>query len=373
MKIAFVHPALMDYRLELFNNLNKLYDLTFIFTRQGRGQDDVKEKHLKIPKHWDYKIVRSDKLMVRGRSFHMFLKLMRELLKRKYDIILTSTSWYICFPIAKITGKKFILLTEYWHFVSNSLLKRLSNLLIKFIAKHADAIITTGTKAYEAHLNFNVKKEKIFKCIQCAVDYSDIPTIDLRKELGLKGKKIILYLSRIVPHKGLDYLIKAFSLLEKKTNVALLIVGEGPFRKECEDLIKELGIKNVFFMGGVFDDILKASYYKVCDVFVLPAVFLNSLYEPWGLVINEALAFGKPVITTDAVGAAYDLVRDDYNGYVVKNRDIEELYEALYKILLNPDLAKRMGENSRKIFEEKNNYEKMLDAFVSAINYVQQK
>jgi len=126
-------------------------------------------------------------------------------------------------------------------------------------------------------------------------------------------------------------------------------------------------------MGGVFDDILKASYYKVCDVFVLPAVFLNGSCEPWGLVINEAIAFGKPVVTTYAVGAAYDLVRDDYNGYVVKNKDIGELYEALYKILLNPDLAKRMGENSRKMFEEKNNYEKMLDAFVSAINYVQQK
>ena len=79
-----------------------------------------------------------------------------------------------------------------------------------------------------------------------------------------------------MPRKGLDYLIKAFSLLEKETNSALLIVGEGPFRKECEDLIKELGIKNVFFIGGV-DDILKASYYRVCDVFVLPAIFLNSL------------------------------------------------------------------------------------------------
>jgi len=372
MKIAFVHPALMDYRLELFNNLNKLYDLTFIFTRQGRGQDDVKEKHLKIPKHWDYKIVRSDKLMVRGRSFHMFLKLMRELLKRKYDIILTSTSWYICFPIAKITGKKFILLTEYWHFVSDSLLKRLSNLLIKFIAKHADAIITTGTKAYEAHLNFNVKKEKIFKCIQCAVDYSDIPTIDLRGELGLRGKKIILYLSRIVPHKGLDYLIKAFSLLEKETNVALLIVGEGPFRKECENLIKELGIKNVFFMDGVFDDILKASYYKACDVFVLPAIF-GDKYEAWGLVINEAMAFGKPIVTTDAVGAAYDLVKNGYNGYIIKNRNIHELYKALHKILLDSDLAKRMGEKSREIFEEENNYSKMCEAFINAINYVKNK
>jgi len=163
MKIAFVHPALMDYRLELFEMLNKRYDITFIFTRQGRGQDNVKEKHLKIPEHWDYKIVRSDKLMVKGRSFLMFLKLIKEILKRKYDIILTSTNWYICFPIARITGKKFILLTENWHFSHNSLFERLLNLITKYIARHADAVIALGTKSYDAHLNFGVKKRKNFQ------------------------------------------------------------------------------------------------------------------------------------------------------------------------------------------------------------------
>ena len=373
MKIAFVHPALMDYRLKLFEELNKAYDITFIFTTQGRGQAGVKEKHLEIPREWDYKIIRNDKLMVKGRPIITFLKLIRELLKGKYDIILTSTSWYICFPIARITGKRFILLTEYWYWASNSIIERLLNLFTIFIAKHADAIIATGTKSYEAHRSLGVNSEKIFKCIQCALDYSKLPTKDLRKELGLEGKKIILYLSRIVAHKGLDYLIKSFALIEKETEVALLIVGDGPFRRECENLVEKLGIKNVFFMGAVFDDVIKASYYKVCDIFVLPAILLGSGYDPWSLVINEATSFGKPIITTDTVGAAYDLVKDSYNGYVVKNRNVQELYEALHKILSNPELAKVMGKNSRKIFEEKNDYGRMFKAFENAINYVQRR
>lgn len=373
MKIVFIHPALMDYRLELFEQLNNVYDITFIFTTQGRGQAGVKEKHIEIPKDWDYEIIRSDKLMVRHRPIITYLKLIKKLLNRNYDIILTSTSWYICFPIARITGKKFILLTEYWHWTSNSYPERLLNLFTRFIAKRADAIIATGTKSYEAHLGFGVENEKNFKCIQCALDYSKLPTKDLRKELGLERKKIILYLSRIVAHKGLDYLIKAFVPIEKETEATLLVVGDGPFRKECENLVKELGVKNVFFMGGVFDDVIKASYYRSCDVFVFPAIFLGSAYDPWSLVINEAAAFGKPIITTDTVGAAYDLVKEDYNGYVVKNKNVQELYEALNKILSNSELAKGMGKNSRKLFEEKNDYGKMFKAFENAINYVHRR
>jgi glycosyltransferase involved in cell wall biosynthesis len=374
MKIIFVHPALMDYRLKIFEELNKVYDITFIFTTQGQGQAGVKEKHLEISKEWDYKIIRSDKIIVQGRPIITYFKLIRELLKSKYDIILTSTNWYICFPIARITEKRFILLTEYWYWAPKSLAERLLYQLTRFIARHADAIITGGTKSYEAYLGFGVKNEKIFKCIQCALDYSNLPTKDLRKELGIEEKKkIILYLSRIVAHKGLDYLIKAFALLEKEAEVALLIVGDGPFRQECEDLVKDLGAKNVFFMGRVFDDIIKAAYYKVCDIFVLPAVLLGSAYDPWSLVINEAIAFGKPIITTDTVGAAYDLVKEGYNGYVVKNKNVQELYTAMHKILLNPQLAKEMGKNSRKMFEEKNDYGKMFKAFENAISYVRQK
>jgi len=373
MKIAFVHPAFIDYRSELFEKLNKRYDIRFIFTDQDRGQEGAKEDHLRIPHKWNHKIVRSDKLMISSRPFITYLKLMIELLRGKYDVLLTSTKWYACFCVAKIRRKKFILWTEYWHWTANNFIEKLLNSFTLFIAKHADAIIATGTKSYKAHLSVGIPSKKIFTYPQCAIDYSKTSTKDLREELGLENKKIVLYLGRIVQRKGLDYLIKAFALLEKEIdNVFLLIVGDGPFIKECKDLAKKLNIKNIHFMGYI-DPIYKASCYKACDVFVLPAIFIGSDYEPWGLVINEAMAFGKSIVATDAVGAVDDLVKDGYNGYVVKNKNIQELYEALHKILLNSDLAKVMGENSRKIFEEKNDYGKMFEAFKETIDYVWQK
>ena len=372
MKIAFVHPALMDYRLELFEELNKRYDITFIFTSQGRGQEGVKESHLKIPHEWDYRIVRCDKLTIRGRHTVTYLKLMIELLRGRYDIIITSTKWYICFPIARITGRKFILWTENWCWTSSSFIERLLDLSTIFIAKHADAIIATGTQSYRSHLSIGVSKEKMFTYPQCAVDYSNVSNDrDLKKELQLENKRVILCLSRITPMKGLDYLIKAFALLEKKMDdVALLAVGDGYFKSECEDLVKKLGIQNALFMGRVDDTITKVAYYKACDVFVLPTIFLNGEYERWGLVLNEAMAFSKPVVTTDAVGAVKDMVHDGYNGYVVKNKNVQELCGAMYKILSNPELAKMMGGNSRKIFDKENVYKGMVAKFIDVIEYV---
>lgn len=369
VKIAFVHPALMDYRLELFNELHTNYNINFILTRQGRGQDDIKEKHLKIPNEWKYNIVQSDKLEIRRRSIVMYINLIRELSKIEHKIILTSTSWYICFLIAKITGKKFIFLTEFWFFPSISYIDKIKNYYTKYMLRHSSAVIVTGSKSYEQMLDFGINIKKIFKCIQSGIDYSKMPVVDIRRDLGLKDEIIILYFSRIIRSKGLDYLIKAFSLLKMDNKAILLIVGDGPFKIDCEKLVGQLGTQNIFFVGYSED---RASYFQACDVFVLPAIFIGSKYEPWGMVINEAMAFGKPIISTDAVGSAYDLVKNNENGFVVKNKDINELYMALHTIISNPLLKESMGKNSRKIFEDRNNHKQMFKAFEDAINYVDQ-
>jgi glycosyltransferase involved in cell wall biosynthesis len=254
-------------------------------------------------------------------------------------MIITSTSWYVCFPIAKVTRKKVILLTEYWYLSSDNLLIKLLIQITKFIARHSDEIIATSTKSYRAHLDFSIENTKIFKCIQCSIDYSNLPTKDLREELGLENKKVILFLSRIVPDKGLDYLINAFALLETKSNVALLIGGEGPSKKECEILVKKLNIKNIFFEGYIED---QASYFKTCDIFVLPAIC-----------------------------EAHDLVIDGHNGYIVRNKNAQDLFEALYKITSYPELAGIMEQNSRKIFGNKNDIERMFEVFGKAIKRLQ--
>ncbi|MDD3245963.1 MAG: glycosyltransferase family 4 protein [Methanosarcina sp.] len=355
MKIIVVHPAHMDYRQEIFESLNKKYDTTFIFTKQGRGQEGVKEEQASIPPEWKSKVLKSDFLIGR-KDIAMYLRLIKELLFGKYDLILTSTNWYICWIMAKVRGKKFVFMTEFWHWQDTSFIRKILNRFTKVVVKNSDSIFVMGTNAYRSCIELGIKEERVFMHPQCAMDYSEFPTFNLRTKHNLENKKIILFLGRIVNIKGLDYLIESFSRLEyDETDAFLIIAGEGPERTKYEKLAKERGIKNILFTGRVLKKDI-SSYYSACDIFVLPSIFYKQSYEPWGLVINEAMAFSKPVIATNAVGASADMIKNGYNGYVVKEKNVDKLYNSLKNVLANDENMKLMGKNSRTIFEIKNNY-----------------
>jgi len=168
--------------------------------------------------------------------------------------------------------------------------------------------------------------------------------------------------------KGLDILIKAFDCLRRERNdISLLIVGDGPFAPYCRELCRSLETENITFAGSVAPAD-RGQFFEQADVFVLPSRFIGNFYEGWGLVINEALSMGLPVITTTAVGAAYDLVVNGHNGFVVQEGSVSDLLKAMQNILA-ADLE-LMGENSRKMFENKNNFKKMAEGFSRAIEYV---
>jgi glycosyltransferase involved in cell wall biosynthesis len=81
------------------------------------------------------------------------------------------------------------------------------------------------------------------------------------------------------------------------------------------------------------------------------------------------MSLGKPIITTDAVGAAFDLVKNGVNGFIVKNGDVLDLYIALKRIITEEKRIDVMGQNSRKLFEQFNSFDKMFDGFKKAISY----
>ena len=110
--------------------------------------------------------------------------------------------------------------------------------------------------------------------------------------------------------------------------------------------------------------------YDLADIFVLPSTFRDHDADCWGLVLNEAMALGKPVISTDATGSAHDLIEDGINGYMVQQKNSEELYQALNKILSDKKLKERMGKESKKIIEKNFTYEKMAKGFVDAVDYI---
>lgn len=368
MKIIVVHPAHMDYRQEIFDSLNKKYDTTFIFTKQGRGQEDVKEEQASIPSEWRSKVLKSD-LLIGRKDIGMYFRLIRELLFSKYDLVLTSTSWYICWTIAKLRRKRFVFMTEFWYWEDVSFTRKILNNFTKIVVKNSDAIFAMGTNAYNSCIKLGTKKEKVFIYPQCAVDYSRLPILNLKMRYKLEDMRIILFLGRIVKIKGLNYLIESFSILERKEkNVFLIIAGEGPKRTEYEKISKDLGIKNILFTGNVSKNEI-SSYYNACDIFVLPSIFYEQSYEPWGLVVNEAMAFSKPVIATNAVGASNDLILNNVNGFIVQEKDVNQLYEAMKNILSDQSLMVKMGKESRKIFEEKNNYASYCESLDKSLKY----
>ena len=146
--------------------------------------------------------------------------------------------------------------------------------------------------------------------------------IELRRENDWTQGYLLLYVGRLVHQKRVDVLIEAMRKLEEtRKDIALLIVGDGV---DHPQLAKRAGgLKNIYFLG--FKDRPELPrYYAVADVFVLP-----SEVEPWGMVVAEALACRLPVITTRKVGAAWDLIREGRNGYVVPENDPAALAVAI--------------------------------------------
>jgi glycosyltransferase involved in cell wall biosynthesis len=180
----------------------------------------------------------------------------------------------------------------------------------------------------------------------------------------------ILYLGRIIPSKGVHYLIKAFARVERKgLNVFLIIAGTGPYQSKLENLAKKENIKNILFTRRYATNLDKITLYKACDIFVLPSVYF-SYPEGWGLVLNEAMSFGKPVIATNMVGGVYDLIKHGINGFIVPQKNVAVLEETLTKLILDEKLRKIMGSNSKLIIQKQYKWSDMVKGFGNAIDYV---
>lgn len=165
---------------------------------------------------------------------------------------------------------------------------------------------------------------------------------------------IVLFVGRLVPYKGVDVLLDALS----KLDATAMIVGDGPERAALEAQAHALGISGgVTFLGSVGDEEL-AALYRACDVFVLPSV---TRQEAFGVVQLEAMAAGKPVVSTD-VGTGVGWVnRDGETGFVVPPRDAVALRDALSRLLGDAALRTNMGDAAMRRVRSAFTVERMID------------
>ena len=170
---------------------------------------------------------------------------------------------------------------------------------------------------------------------------------ELRAELGLSADRpVILFASKLQQRKHADHLFEAYSRLIKDTPPAqrpyLVVVGDGEQRAQLEAQARDLDLEDVRFAGFRNQSELPR-FFQLADVFVLP-----SRHEPWGLIVNEAMASGCPVVASTDVGCHADLITDGVEGCVFPVGDIAALTQALRQVFFSPETPATMGEAARR-------------------------
>ncbi|MBN1115587.1 MAG: glycosyltransferase family 4 protein [Bacteroidales bacterium] len=238
----------------------------------------------------------------------------------------------------------------------------LLNLIRIYYFSRVDATLAYTSSAYSIHQSFGIKKEKIF------VTYNSPDTDQLfkiKQEFKQNGTMPmlnpfrILHVGRLVKWKKVDVLIDAIHLLiEKHPLIELHIIGKGPEEDFLKKKAESLGLdKQIIFSGAIYDARILAKETLSSAVYVLAGM--------GGLSINEAMAFGKPIICSRCDGTEKELVRDGYNGFYFKEDNVADLADKIDAIISNPDLLQKMGAHSESIIRNEINLHTVAEKFVA--------
>lgn len=171
---------------------------------------------------------------------------------------------------------------------------------------------------------------------------------DIRARFGIgPDTPVLLFSGKLIEKKQPLMLIEAFARVRAAKRCSLLIVGDGQLRAAAEELVARLDVPDVHFTGFLNQGEIPEAY-AAADILVLP----SKLHETWGLVVNEAMNFGLPVVVSDKVGCAADLVRDGQNGFVVPHESVTALSDATARLVSDARLRSVFGAESLRIVEQ---------------------
>jgi len=229
----------------------------------------------------------------------------------------------------------------------------LKRIAMPALLRTIDGMLAIGRLNREYYLHYGVEAGRIFpmpyavdnEFFRAAADQARPRRERLRAELGLPpGRAVILFASKMQPHKRAGDLLEAYARMSSgaaaEPAACIVFAGDGEERANLERRARALKWDSIRFIGFRNQSELPA-LYDLSDVFVLP-----SEHEPWGLVINEVMNAGKPVVVSDRVGAGPDLVEDGVNGFVFPARDVAALANRLQRMIDNPEDRAAMGARS---------------------------
>jgi glycosyltransferase involved in cell wall biosynthesis len=337
-RVVVVSPEPTPYRAPLFDRIAARDDVDLTVIYAGRSVADrtwwVVPQHrsvylqgLRLP--GARKLVRHDYPVTPG--------IVRALSASHPDVVVVS-GWSTFASQAAIAWCRLRRVPYILHVESHDLERRpgwrreVKRTVVPRLLRAAASVLVVGTAARESMTAYGAPPERVRVFAN---------TIDVERWIeranalprGAHEGVVVLSVGRPVPEKGFDVLVAAASAADVRLETVT---------------------------GGVSEDDL-ARRYADADVFAL-----LSRHEPWGVVVNEAAASALPLVLSDAVGAARDLLRDGENGFLVPAGDSEAAAEALRKLAADPDLRRRMGERSRELVRAWG-YDPSVENFVAAV------
>jgi glycosyltransferase involved in cell wall biosynthesis len=331
------------------------------------------------PRNYDYKYKVLPRIPLKTPlgDNNLNLSIITELVLNKPHVLILSdytdpTIW-LALAVAKLLKIPLIYWTEGIK-EPQSILGKISRPFRTLFIKKSGSIIVPGRLSKNYVISVGANPEKVFIApntidtelfVETSNKYGAYKN-QLKAQLGFKDKVLILYVGQLVERKGVKYLLHAYAKIKKEYNdVALLVLGSGPLESNLIKLASSLELSDFRIIGSGLSLKKLIMLYSVADIFVLP-----TLEDVWGFVINEAMACELPVVATRASQAAQEMIRSGANGYIVKEADVNEMCEALKKLVADSELRLEMAKKSMEIVINEFDVKHMVKGFMEAINYV---
>jgi glycosyltransferase involved in cell wall biosynthesis len=279
----------------------------------------------------------------------------RQLRKGKFDAVIVhgyvSPTVWLAILAAWASGTPVLMRGESTLLYNRSAWIRLiKRVFLRAVFSAVDSFLYIGTRNREFYESFGIKSDRL-AFVPYSVDNESFFRLqaedtDLRSRtrasLEIKeGEPVILFTGKLIERKRPMDLLQAYKVVVADNPEAhLVVVGEGADRPKLEGFVKAHGLTRVHFVG--FQNRTEISaYYASADIFVLP-----SHHDPWGLVVNEAMCFGLPVIATTLVGCTPDLISEGENGFLYEVGDVRRLAEHLRLLVAAAPRRAQMGRLS---------------------------
>lgn len=329
MKVLWLTNIPSPYRVDFFNELGKLCQLTVLFERSSASdRDDIWKQYQAT--HFRAVVLKGIK---HGTAEAFCPSVIGYLSKKKYDKIVVTNyanpTGILAVAALKMRQIPYIIEGD-GAFAGTG--KGIKEKVKTWLLSGAELCLSTAQEHDKYYRTYGVSDDRIVRYPFTSLSDQDVLSqpvspeekTALRQKLGIKEDKMLLSVGQFIPRKGYDILFDALSKMDK--SIGCYIVGGQPTEEYLRQ-VEALGLHNVHFVGFKPKADL-SEYYMAADLFVLP-----TREDIWGLVINEAMAKGLPVVTTDRCIAGMELITEPTQGAIVPVEDAQALAEEMARLL----------------------------------------